>query len=49
MVTGCALMLMMAIKVLGISRVVGLVVVRVLVAFALGLRSLGAVTSGRRG
>jgi hypothetical protein len=47
MAAGCGVLL--AIKVSGIRRVVGLFVVLVLVAFALCLKSLGAVTSGRRG
>ena len=49
MMATCGLMLVMVIKLLGIGRVVGLMVVLVMVAFALGLKSLGAIRSGRRG
>ena len=48
MVAGLALMLVIGIKVLGIRRLVGLFVVLVLLALALGLKSLGAIKSARR-
>jgi hypothetical protein len=48
MVAGAGAMLVLMIGVLGIRRVVWARVLVMLIAFALGLRGLGAITSTRR-
>ena len=48
LVAGYGLVLVATIKALGIRRILWLLVATVLVGFALGLKTLGAIVSGAR-
>jgi len=48
LIAGYGLMLVATVKALGIRRILWLLVATVIVGFALGLKSLGAIVSGGR-